>query len=139
MTLAPFSIAPALAGGALIGLAAVLLMAFNGRIAGISGILGGAMLVRQRDLMWRLLFVLGLIVGATLVVKGLDLRPANSSASTLLLIISGTLVGVGTALGAGCTSGHGVCGLARGSLRALVATLTFMAFGALTVFILRHV
>jgi uncharacterized protein len=139
MTIAPFSIAPALAGGALIGLAAVVLMAFTGRIAGISGIVSGALQGRARDIAWRILFVLGLIVGAMLVVKGFNLRPVQGTvASTTLLIISGGLVGVGTALSAGCTSGHGVCGLARGAIRSLVATVTFMAFGALTVFALRH-
>jgi uncharacterized membrane protein YedE/YeeE len=126
-------------GGALIGLAAALLLALNGRIAGISGIVGGLLPPRAGDALWRLLFVLGLALGALLVrlYSGAPLAvPVESS--TFTLVLGGLLVGFGTRLGSGCTSGHGICGLARLSPRSLVAVLTFMASAMLTVFALRH-
>ncbi len=126
-------------GGALIGLAAALLLALNGRIAGISGIVGGLLPPRAGDALWRLLFVLGLALGALLVrlYSGAPLAvPVESS--TFTLVLGGVLVGFGTRLGSGCTSGHGICGLARLSPRSLVAVLTFMASAMLTVFALRH-
>ena len=126
-------------GGALIGLAAALLLALNGRIAGISGIVGGLLPPRAGDALWRLLFVLGLALGALLVrlYSGAPLAvPVESS--TFALVLGGLLVGFGTRLGSGCTSGHGICGLARLSPRSLVAVLTFMASAMLTVFALRH-
>ena len=126
-------------GGALIGLAAALLLALNGRIAGISGIVGGLLPPRAGDALWRLLFVLGLALGALLVrlYSGAPLAvPVESS--TFTLVLGGLLVGFGTRLGSGCTSGHGICGLARLSPRSLVAVLTFMASAVLTVFALRH-
>ena len=126
-------------GGALIGLAAALLLALHGRIAGISGIVGGLLPPRAGDALWRLLFVLGLMLGALLVrlYSGAPLAvPVESS--TFTLVLGGLLVGFGTRLGSGCTSGHGICGLARLSPRSLVAVLTFMASAVLTVFALRH-
>ena len=132
-----FTPGSALAGGALIGLAAVMLMAFNGRIAGISGIVNGAL--GGEDARWRRLFVLGLVVGggAWLILGGGPVFALREGFSLPLLAGAGFLVGFGTRLGSGCTSGHGVCGIARLSPRSIVATLTFMAFGMLTVFVLR--
>jgi uncharacterized membrane protein YedE/YeeE len=127
-----------LAGGALIGLAAALFVLANGRIAGVSGVLGGLLAPRRGDIGWRLAFVLGL-VGAPLVYALVTALPVpRIDASGPALIAAGLLVGVGTRLGSGCTSGHGVCGLSRLSPRSLVATLLFMGAGFLTVFVLRH-
>ena len=115
-----------LAGGLLIGVATAMLLLFNGRVAGITGILGGLLRPKAGDIGWRLAFVLGLL-GAPLV-YGLaaPLPSVHIDADTASLIVAGLLVGVGTRYGSGCTSGHGVCGLSRLSPRALVATLTFM-------------
>ncbi len=129
-----------LAGGALIGLSAVLLMALNGRIAGISGIVGGLLPpAAEGDRAWRVAFVVGLVAGP-LVATALLGRPTIGAPvpSLAVLVAGGLLVGAGTALGSGCTSGHGVCGMARLSPRSIVATLTFMAAGALVVFVTRH-
>lgn len=125
-------------GGALIGLSAVWLMASAGRIAGISGILGGAITASSGDRFWRWAFLIGLLIGPILI--GLlrpDLLRADFPVTGPLLIIGGICVGIGTQLGNGCTSGHGVCGNARLSMRSLLATLTFMATGVMTVFIVR--
>ncbi len=139
MTIAEFSTAPALLGGALIGLAAVMLMAISGRVAGVSGIVGGALTPRAGDFGWRIVFVLGLIAGVAVAVGlGVVSIPAAQNQPLARLIAAGVLVGVGTALGAGCTSGHGVCGIARGSPRSIVATMVFMVTGGLVVFALRH-
>ena len=127
-----------LAGGMLIGLAAALLILFNGRIAGISGILGGLLRTRQGDLGWRIAFLAGL-VGTPLLYQLWQALPAvQVDAGTPALIVAGLLVGVGVRYGAGCTSGHGVCGLSRLSPRSLAATIAFMAAGFLTVYLLRH-
>ncbi len=129
----PFTPWSALAGGALIGLAASVLLALNGRVAGISGILGGLLVPVRGDVAWRALFLAGLGAGALLV---LILAPSSFGASPRglgTLAVAGALVGAGTRLGNGCTSGHGVCGLSRLSVRSLVATLTFIATGAATV------
>lgn len=127
-----------LAGGALIGLAAVVLLIGDGRIAGVSGILGGLLARPSRDGAWRLAFLVGLPLGVVLV-TALSTAPAvELQAGTPMLIVAGLLVGLGTRLGQGCTSGHGVCGLARGSLRSLAATATFMAVAVATVFVVRH-
>lgn len=129
-----------LLGGAMIGLAAVLLMGLLGRIAGISGIVGGLLPpgpAGERG--WRLAFLLGLVAGPLLV--GLVLGRTGIGpplASLPVLLAAGLLVGFGTVLGNGCTSGHGVCGLARLSPRSLAATLTFMASAVATVFVVRH-
>ncbi len=129
-----------LAGGALIGLAAVLFMAFNGRIAGISGVMGG-LLGRSAagDRLWRGLFIAGLLLAVPLWRLAGALPPATIAVGTPALIVAGLLVGLGTRYAAGCTSGHGVCGLSRGSPRSLAATAAFMAAGFLTVYALRHV
>ena len=128
----------ALAGGALIGLAAALLLLLNGRIAGISGVLGGLLKPASGDIAWRAAFVLGL-VAAPLADGLVALAPAPLiEASNLTLIVAGLLVGVGTRYGAGCTSGHGVCGVSRLSPRSLVATACFMGAGFATVFAIRH-
>ena len=128
----------ALAGGALIGLAAALFLLLNGRIAGISGVLGGLLKPVSGDIFWRVAFVLGLI-GAPLV-YGLfaGLPVPEIDAGNAALIAAGLLVGVGTRYGSGCTSGHGVCGLSRLSPRSLVATACFMGAGFATVFVIRH-
>jgi uncharacterized membrane protein YedE/YeeE len=127
-----------LAGGALIGVASVLLMGALGRIAGVSGILGGLLVPGTGPRGWRLAFVAGLPVGAALAWRLGAASAPQLDAGWPVLIAGGLLVGVGTQLGNGCTSGHGVCGLARGSGRSLVATLTFMAVAAATVFARRH-
>ena len=128
----------ALAGGLLIGLAAALFIFFNGKIAGISGILGGLLRPVKGDLLWRLAFLLGLMAAPLLYALFRPLTEATIEASNVTLVVAGLLVGLGTRYGAGCTSGHGVCGLSRLSLRSLVATLSFMAAGFLTVYIMRH-
>jgi uncharacterized protein len=127
----------ALAGGALIGLAAAMLVLFNGRIAGISGVVG-ELASLPRDRTWRLAFLAGLIGAPLLYGAVAPLPAARIEAGTGLLVLGGLLVGVGARYGAGCTSGHGVCGLARLSPRSAVATALFMAAGFGTVFVLRH-
>jgi uncharacterized protein len=128
----------ALAGGVLIGLAASLLLWFNGRVAGISGIVGALLKPTHGDVAWRVAFVAGL-VGAPLLYALFTALPApHIEAGTPALIAAGLLVGVGTRYGSGCTSGHGVCGLSRLSARSAVATAAFMAAGFATVFVLRH-
>lgn len=130
----------ALGGGALIGLAAVALMATLGRIAGISGILGGLAGAAGGDIGWRLAFLAGLIAGPWVaVVSGLPVPEVRVAAPLPVVLAAGLLVGFGTRLGSGCTSGHGVCGLARLSPRSLAATATFMAVAAAVVFVARHV
>jgi uncharacterized membrane protein YedE/YeeE len=130
-----------LLGGALIGLSASLLLLFNGRIAGISGIAGGVLSQRTRaELAWRITFLAGLLGGGLLVRALLPhaLGPPTVPGA-VWVVAAGLLVGFGTRLGNGCTSGHGVCGISRGATRSIVATVTFMATGALTVFLVRHV
>ncbi len=130
----------AVVGGALIGSAAVLLMVFSGRIAGISGILASVLSPAVRAEPWRLAFLAGLVVAPPLVTFGLGLGPLPSPSGSLpLLAVAGLLVGLGAGFGGGCTSGHGVCGLARLSRRSVVATGTFMATAFVTVFVVRHV
>jgi uncharacterized membrane protein YedE/YeeE len=126
----------ALLGGGLIGLAAAVLLLFNGRIAGISGILGG--LFNATDRAWRIAFVGGLLLAPALYSLISTLPSMQIDASWPLLISAGLLVGIGSRYGSGCTSGHGVCGLARLSPRSLIATLTFMGAGFITVFLVRH-
>ncbi len=127
-----------LAGGALIGLAASLFVLFNGRIAGISGILGGLLQWPKGDSAWRLAFLLGLVAAPLAYGLFAPLPVARVDAGTATLLVAGLLVGLGTRYGSGCTSGHGVCGLSRLSPRSLVATLAFMGAGFVTVFIVRH-
>ena len=130
---------PALAGGILIGLAAAILLLFNGRVAGISGIVGGLLRPVRGDIAWRAAFVGGLVVAPIAWSLLADVPRIHVQATPLLLIAAGLLVGLGTRLGSGCTSGHGVCGLSRGSPRSLAATLAFMATGFAVVFVVRHV
>ncbi|WP_193316656.1 YeeE/YedE family protein [Janthinobacterium rivuli] len=128
-----------LAGGMLIGLSAAVFVLFNGRIAGISGILGGLLEWPKGDVAWRVAFLAGLI-GAPLIYGAvLTLPEVRIDADIPTLIVAGLLVGVGTRYGSGCTSGHGVCGLSRMSPRSLVATVAFMLAGFATVFVVRHV
>ena len=125
-------------GGGLIGLSAVILMAFNGRIAGISGVFSGAAFAERGEKLWRICFVLGLVIAPLAYNAVSDSPPVfELAASTPLVIIGGLLVGFGTRLGSGCTSGHGICGLSRLSPRSLVSVLIFMAAGMLTVAIAR--
>jgi uncharacterized protein len=135
-----FTPVSALMGGLLIGLGAVTLMLFLGRIAGIAGIVGGLLEFDREDVGWRLAFVAGLMVGPLAVGLMRNELPAVSvDASPFTIIVGGFLVGFGTRLGNGCTSGHGVCGLARLSARSLVATTVFMVVAACVVFLDRNV
>jgi len=129
----------AVAGGALIGASASLLLALNGRIAGISGIVGGLLRFPRGDLAWRIAFVAGLAAAGP-VYRLFAVPPASGVTHSIpTLMLAGLLVGLGSRYGAGCTSGHGVCGLARLSPRSLAATLGFMVVGFLTVYLVRHV
>jgi uncharacterized protein len=128
----------ALAGGIVLGLASALFILFNGRVLGISGIVGGLLRPKAGDVLWRLSFLLGMLVAPSLYVAFVGPMQATIDASWAMVIVAGLLVGLGTRYGSGCTSGHGVCGLSRLSPRSLVATLSFMAAGFLTVFVLRH-
>lgn len=134
--LAPY-ITPLL-GGLTLGVAAMWLLLSLGRVAGISGIIWGVMVGPDRQ--WRSFFAAGLVAGGFIIhtFMGIPL-PEQSSTPLSLVALSGLLVGFGTRIGGGCTSGHGVCGIGRQSLRSIVATLTFMAAGVLTVFVVRHV
>jgi uncharacterized protein len=127
-----------LLGGALIGLASAALLLANGRIAGISGILGHAFGAARGDRGWRAAFLVGLPLGAWLATRLGDAHGFSISSNPVLLVAGGLLVGVGTQLGSGCTSGHGVCGIARGSRRSIVATGIFMLCAAVTVYVARH-
>ncbi|MGI0118948.1 YeeE/YedE family protein [Zooshikella sp. RANM57] len=128
-----------LIGGVAIGLSAFLLLWLSGRIAGISGIVNGAVKFKESDLSWRWLFILGIVLGAFVASKlGFSL-PTDLSLSWVAVLSGGFLVGVGTQLGSGCTSGHGICGIGRGSVRSITATLLFMATAGLVVFVTRHV
>jgi len=127
-----------LAGGVLIGTAAALLVLLNGRVAGISGILGGLLKPAAGEGAWRVAFVAGLLIAPLVYALFGDLPRPQIDADTGALVLAGILVGVGTRYGAGCTSGHGVCGLSRLSLRSLAATVLFMAAGFATVFVVRH-
>jgi uncharacterized membrane protein YedE/YeeE len=126
-------------GGILIGCAAALLWLVNGRIAGISGILGNLLTVRHGDIAWRIAFLLGLICAPWLYLALAGTPGIRVEASIPVILAGGMLVGFGTRLGSGCTSGHGVCGIARLSIRSVVATCLFMATGCITVFVTRHI
>ena len=135
-TFTPWS---SLFGGMLIGLAAAIFVLLNGRVAGISGVLGGLLTPLRGDVLWRVAFVGGIVVAPLIYSLFLVLPQVQIDADYAALITAGLLVGVGTRYGAGCTSGHGVCGLSRLSLRSLAATATFMGAGFATVFLIRHV
>lgn len=134
-----FTPVSALIGGSLIGIAAAVLLWLNGRVAGISGIFNGVLNPQSGETAWRALFLLGLVAGAWLYAS---LNPAGytprSGFPVALLILGGFLVGFGTRMGGGCTSGHGVCGVARLSVRSLVATVIFVSSGMITVYVVRH-
>ncbi len=142
MSIVNFTPVPALIGGALIGLSAAFLLLARGRIAGISGIAGGIVYpAYPNDINWRILFVLGLVLGGFIyqwLGLGAGVEQIQALVDKPMLILGGLLVGIGTQIGTGCTSGHGICGLARRSPRSLVATLSFMGSAILTLFIVRH-
>ena len=129
-----------LVGGLLIGVAAALLLLLNGRISGISGIVGGLLAPKSSDAGWRVVFVAGLLLGAFgyMLATG-GAMPVKMQASLPVLVVAGLLVGFGTRLGSGCTSGHGLCGIGRLSKRSIVASAVFFGVAMLTVFIVRHV
>jgi len=128
----------ALAGGVLIGIAAAMFALLNGRIAGISGVIGGLLKPTAGDVAWRAAFVIGLVGSPLLYALFAVLPKPQIAAEYGALVLAGLLVGIGTRYGSGCTSGHGVCGLSRLSLRSLGATVAFMAAGFVTVFVTRH-
>ncbi len=137
--MAEFDPISSLAGGVLIGIAAGVLWVFNGRLAGISGIFGDALGIRLPEIGWRWMFVAGLIAGGV-VMFAIEpgYFPRGVQGALPVAIAGGLLVGIGTRLGSGCTSGHGVCGIARVSPRSIAATLIFMATGGITVFVTNH-
>ncbi len=138
--MANFTPLPAFSGGILIGLSVVLLLVTNGRIAGVSGVVGGLLVPKLHEAWWRLAFIVGLIVAPLLyaAIAG-AVPPIAVTSSTVLLVAGGLLVGFGARLGSGCTSGHGVAGIARLSPRSFVATGAFLVAGMATVFVVRHV
>ena len=133
-----FTPGSSLLGGVLIGVAAAMFALLNGRIAGISGVLGGLLKPARGDVGWRAAFIAGLVGAPVLYALFSEVPAVQIDASYGALVAAGLLVGIGTRYGSGCTSGHGVCGLSRLSLRSLAATATFMGAGFLTVFVLRH-
>ena len=128
----------AIAGGVLIGIAAALFMLVNGRIAGVSGIIGGLLRPSLPDLGWRVAFIAGLIVAPSLYAAFVYFPALKIDTGYGMLFVAGLLVGIGTRYAGGCTSGHGVCGLARLSPRSLIATVAFIGAGVATVFVVRH-
>ncbi|CAA9488030.1 MAG: Putative transmembrane protein [uncultured Rubrobacteraceae bacterium] len=136
--MAEFSPVGGFVGGLLIGLAVALMLLLNGRVAGISGIVGGLLTLRTKDAPWRAAFVAGLVLGALGYLSAADV-PVTVLAPLPAILAGGLLVGFGTRLGSGCTSGHGLCGMARLSGRSVVATATFFGVAMLTVFLTRHV
>ncbi|HEX9450334.1 MAG TPA: YeeE/YedE thiosulfate transporter family protein [Burkholderiales bacterium] len=134
-----FTPVSALAGGLLIGAAASLLLWLNGRIAGVSNITAGLLSWKRGDVLWRLLFLGGLVAGAAIYYRAFGNAPvARPEFPAWLLAAGGLLVGFGTSFGSGCTSGHGVCGLGRLSMRSLMATVIFLVTGIATTFVVRH-
>ncbi|MDB5795003.1 MAG: YeeE/YedE [Noviherbaspirillum sp.] len=127
-----------LAGGLLIGLATAMFLLLNGRIAGVSGILGGLLRPARNDVAWRVAFILGLAVSPFVFSMAVPLPEVRVDADIAMLIAAGLLVGIGTRYGSGCTSGHGVCGVSRASPRSMVATLSFVFAGFATVYLVRH-
>jgi uncharacterized membrane protein YedE/YeeE len=140
--LTPFTPLAGLAGGILIGLSAVVLLAAYGRVAGLSGIFGGLLTLRfNEEFSWRALFIAGLLVGAAVIPAAGIFDPASIafSGGPILIAAGGLLVGFGTAIGAGCTSGHGICGMSRLAPRSIASTAIFMGVAVATVFVTRHV
>ena len=134
---ANFTLLNSLFGGILIGIAAIIIFLTNGRIMGISGILGNLMTLKETDqIYWRIAFLLGVLIGPLIFTILFKEIKSEMVANTTLLIISGFLVGLGTSLGNGCTSGHGICGLSRFSIRSIVATLVFVISGMITVYLI---
>ena len=127
-----------LIGGILIGIAAIIIFLVNGRIMGISGIIGNLITHKETDqIYWRIIFILGVLIGPLLFTIVFKEIKSEMVANTTLLIISGFLVGLGTSLGNGCTSGHGICGLSRFSIRSIIATLVFVISGMITVYFIK--
>jgi len=134
-----FTPIPSLLGGMILGVAAALYVLLHGRILGISGIVSGLLHPKQGDRAWRIALILGLLTAPLLAALFFEIRPVITvDAGWFAVVLAGLLVGFGAQYGSGCTSGHGICGLSRLSPRSLVATLTFMGAGFLTVFVLRH-
>lgn len=129
----------ALIGGLIIGVSAALFILMNGRIAGISGIIGGLLKPMKHDVLWRVAFVVGLFMAPTLYSLFTRMPDIQVDTNYPLLVLAGLLVGIGTRYGSGCTSGHGICGISRLSPRSIIATCVFMSSGIITVFIMRHV
>jgi uncharacterized membrane protein YedE/YeeE len=136
---ASFTPGAALIGGFVIGIAASMLVLLNGRIAGIAGIIGGLLRPTTGEVGWRLAFVAGLVAAPILYSIAVTLPTISVDASYPTIVFAGFLVGIGTRYGSGCTSGHGVCGISRLSMRSIVATSAFMITGFATVYIVRHV
>ena len=129
-----------LIGGAIIGIAVSIMLLFNGRVTGISGIIGGALKPKASDFGWRFMFIAGLLAGGFIIrLMNPSLISTQTNATYFDYVLGGVLVGFGTLLGNGCTSGHGVCGLSRLSIRSLVSTLTFISFGIISVLIFKMV
>ncbi len=133
-----FTVWQSLTGGLLIGLAAALLLYFNGRIAGISGIVGGLLRPAKGDIGWRVAFISGLMISSLVYMLAKPLPVSIIDADITTLIIAGVMVGFGTRYGSGCTSGHGVCGISRGSLRSFAATASFIGAGMVTVYFVNY-
>ena len=134
---ANFTLLNSFIGGILIGIAAIIIILTNGRIMGISGILGNLMALKETDqIYWRIAFLLGVLIGPLIFTILFKEIKSEMVANTTFLIISGFLVGLGTSLGNGCTSGHGICGLSRFSIRSIVATLVFVISGMITVYLI---
>ena len=134
---ANFTLLNSLMGGILIGIAATIIFFVNGRIMGISGILGNLIATKETDQkFWRIIFILGVLIGPLIFILLFKEIKSEMVANTTLLVISGFLVGLGTSLGNGCTSGHGICGLSRFSIRSIVATLVFVISGMITVYLI---
>ena len=128
----------ALAGGMVIGIAIAILLLLVGRIAGISGIVGGLFRLQRGDLGWRIAFISGLVVAPFIWQLFQALPPIQIDSGYAVMTLAGLIVGLGARFGSGCTSGHGVCGLSRMSPRSIVATLTFITTGVVTVYVIRH-
>lgn len=129
----------ALIGGLIIGVSAALFILMNGRIAGISGIVGGLLKPMKHDVLWRVVFVAGLLMAPALYSLFAQMPDIKVDTNYPLLVLAGLLVGIGTRYGSGCTSGHGICGISRLSPRSIIATCVFMSSGIITVFMMRHV